>query len=224
MASPPNLLNDDGSASMATLFMMSHHAFRRDLARFARALSLPAGELRSAPLQQEWRFFHGALHGHHQMEDNAVFAGMKAQHPDLAGCIEGLMQDHRRIDPLLERGDAAFAQLPQATGDALAIVRELQALLDPHLTTEESQIAPQLRGAKQFPAPGSDNELEMYAQGFAWSTQGIAPQVVEQVFTMLPPQLVERLPAAREAFNQRCEQVWGSAQAGSATTPIPNGP
>jgi len=224
MASPPNLLNDDGSASMATMFMMSHHAFRRDLARFVRALSLPAGELRAAALQQEWRFFHGALHGHHQMEDNAIFAGMKAQNPDLVGCIEGLAQDHRRIDPLLERGDAAFAQLPQAAGDALAVVRELQALLDPHLATEESRIAPQLRGAKHFPPPGSDAELEMYAQGFAWSTQGVAPQVVEQVLTMLPPQLVERLPAARAAFNGRCEQVWGSAQAGNATTPIPNGP
>lgn len=224
MASPPNLLNDDGSASMATMFMMSHHGFRRDLARFVRALSQPAAEQRTAALQQEWRFFHGALHGHHQMEDNGIFAGMKAQNPDLAGCIEGLAQDHRRIDPLLERGDAAFAQLPQASADALAVVRELQSLLDPHLATEESQIAPQLRGAKHFPAPGSDAELELYAQGFAWSTQGIAPQVVEQVFLMLPAQLVERLPAARAAFDARCEQTWGSAQAGSATTPIPNGP
>ena len=34
----PNLLNDDGSASMATLLMMSHHAFRRDLGRLLRAV------------------------------------------------------------------------------------------------------------------------------------------------------------------------------------------
>ncbi len=27
----PNLLNDDGTASMATMLMLSHHAFRRDI-------------------------------------------------------------------------------------------------------------------------------------------------------------------------------------------------
>jgi len=38
-----NLLNEDGSASMATALLMSHHAFRRDIARFAGALEKVAG-------------------------------------------------------------------------------------------------------------------------------------------------------------------------------------
>lgn len=224
MASAPLLLNDDGTASMASMFMMSHHAFRRDLQRFERALAAPASQLRSEALQEEWKNYHGALHGHHSMEDANIFPGMKQQSPALAACIDGLSRDHHQIDPLLERGDAAFAGLPDTAGEALAIVRELQELLTPHLATEESEIIPLLRGAKQFPAPPDEAMLEMYAQGFAWSAQGIAPQVLEQVFALLPPALTAKLPAARAAFDERCIKVWGSAQAGNATTPIPNGP
>lgn len=224
MASTPDLLNDDGSASMASLFMMSHHAFRRDLQRFERALSLPAAELRGDALEQEWQNFHGALHGHHSMEDANIFPSMKQQSPALAACIEGLARDHRQIDPLLEKGDTAFASLPATAADALAVIRALQGLLHAHLATEEAELVPLLRGAKHFPPPGSEAELEMYAQGFAWSSQGVAPAVVEQVYALLPAALAERLPAARAAFDARCEKVWGSAQAGSATTPIPNGP
>jgi hypothetical protein len=35
---PPRLLNDDGTASVATALLMSHHAFRRDTAQLAAAL------------------------------------------------------------------------------------------------------------------------------------------------------------------------------------------
>ena len=45
MSHVPQLLNDDGTASIATAIMMSHHGFRRDLARFARALAqIAAGD------------------------------------------------------------------------------------------------------------------------------------------------------------------------------------
>ena len=98
----PQLLNDDGSASMATALMMSHHAFRRDLARFA-----------------------AALHGHHQAEDTGIFPGLRSAAP----VVEALEADHRRIDPLLERADAAFGGLPAAREEALAVVGQLQDLL-----------------------------------------------------------------------------------------------
>src|SRR5213075_2243554 len=111
MPTPPNLLNDDGTASMATMFMMSHHAFRRDLGRFAKALrSLGSDAARAQALREEWAKFRGALHGHHQVEDTSMFPSMRAQHAELANVIDGLAADHRKIDPLLEQGDAAFAQ------------------------------------------------------------------------------------------------------------------
>ena len=221
MSSPPNLLNDDGSASMATMFMMSHHAFRRDLGRFAKALSGLAGDAtRAQALREEWTKFHGALHGHHQVEDTGMFPSMREQHPEQASVIDNLSADHRKIDPLLERGDAAFAKLPDTT-DALALVTELTQLLTPHLATEEAELIPHIRGAKQFPVPPDPAMASMYADGFAWSAHGIAPDIVTKVFELLPPVVTSQLPAARAAFEARCQKVWGPVQAGSARTPIP---
>jgi hypothetical protein len=68
----------------------------------------------------------------------------------------------------------------------------------------------------------SEAELEMFAEGFAWSTHGIAPDIVERLNEILPAALVERLPAARAAFRARCEPVWGSAAADASRTPVPD--
>lgn len=221
MASVPNLLNDDDSASMATMFMMSHHGFRRDLARFARALTRGDVSERVQPLQEEWRSFKNTLHGHHQMEDSNMFPNMLGQFPALSECIAQLSADHAQIDPLLAQGDTAFAELPN-TAAAIAIVRQLQALLDSHLAREEENIVPLIRGAKTFPTPGSEAEAAMYAQGFAWCMQGIAADISTKVYALLPEIVTARLPAALRAFDERCERVWGSAKAGATRTPVPD--
>ncbi len=45
--------------------------------------------------------------------------------------------------------------------------------------------------------PEADDDMAaMYAQGFAWSMQGIAPEVLDRVREMLPDILVAKLPAA----------------------------
>jgi hypothetical protein len=89
---------------------------------------------------------------------------------------------------LLVEGDQAFAQLPD-TRAAAALVAHLWALLGPHLRLEEDRIIPLLRGARQFPPVASPEELELFAQGFAWASHGIAPEVLEKVYAMLPPEL-----------------------------------
>ena len=220
---PPKLLNDDGTASIATALMMSHHGFRRDLMRFEIALErVKSGDgSRIDALREEWQRYRGTLHGHHEAEDQNLFPNMKNQHPALAATIDRLSADHRRIDPLLERGDLAFAELPD-TAQAEAVVAELIALLDPHLATEEAEVIPLLREAKEFPPPANDAEAEMYVQGFAWASHGVAPDVLEQVYAMLPESLRALLPAARAEFDARCERVWGSARAGASLTPIPD--
>jgi hemerythrin-like domain-containing protein len=223
MATPPNLLNDDGSASMATMFMMSHHGLRRDLYRFERALAdgAPLDDARAQALREEWQSYRQTLHGHHHVEDSAMFPNMRAQSPQLAACIDGLTAQHQQIDPLLARGDDAFAALPN-TAPALAVVRELSQLLEPHLATEEENLVPLIRQARAFPGPSTDAEADMYAQGFAWSSHGIAPDIVEKVDALLPEILTSRLPAARSAFEARCVRAWGTARAGAARTPIPD--
>jgi hypothetical protein len=219
----PTLLNDDGTASMATPIMMSHHAFRRDLVLFERALQrIAQGDTtRLGALKEEWAQFRAHLSGHHQAEDNGLFPALVAKHPKLQATIERLDSDHRRIDPLLELGDTGFAALP-ATFAAIAVVRELIELLGPHLAIEEAELIPWLRNDRTFPVPPTDADAETYAKGFAWAIHGIAPDVIEQLLTILPESLRRRLPAARTVFERRYERVWGSAKAGAARTPIPD--
>ena len=222
----PNLLNDDGSASMATAFLMSHHAFRRDIARFASALRrLSEGDQARIPaLQKEWQGYHGALHGHHTIEDQNIFPGLRAEQKDLVAIIDQLAAQHRRIDPLLESGDRAFASLPGATAEAALIVGQLSSLLDEHLALEEAHVIRFLRGAHEFPPPATDAEAVLYADGFAWSSDGIAPEVLDKVYAMLPEALRSRLPAARAVFDERCDRVWGERARGSSRTSVPDWP
>jgi hemerythrin-like domain-containing protein len=155
MATP--LLNDDGSASMATLIMCSHHAFRRDIACFAEGVAaIAAGdESRVGAVRDEWKRFQAALHGHHTSEDNGIFPTLRAEHPELASAIDELDAHHRAIDPLLARGYEVFADLPRQARAACEVIGALAELLALHLDTEERTVIPYLRDAKQFPAPAS---------------------------------------------------------------------
>jgi hemerythrin-like domain-containing protein len=226
MAKATTLLNDDGTASMATAMMMSHHGFRRDLTRFARALAELDGSdgARASALQGEWRAYHEALHHHHEAEDTRMFPHFASQIPALAPVIEGLTVEHRRLDPLLERGDAAFARLPDVphVAEARAVIAELGELLAPHLELEEAQIIPYLRNTKDFPPPANDEEATLFADGFAWSAHGVAREVLDKVDAMLPAALRARMPAAREAFAARHERVWGKTAPASTYTSLPD--
>ncbi len=214
---PTNLLNDDGTASMATMIMTSHHAFRRDLARFAAALgSVPASALRDA-----WKKFAEHLHGHHEAEDAGLFPAAREQHPGLRAAIDELAAQHEQIAPLLERTAAAFQGLPGTLGEARAAVADATRLLDVHLDLEEATVIPTLRSAREFP-PLPPEQLDLYAAGFAWSLHGLAPDVVAQILLMLPEGLRARLPAARALFDAECVQTFGAtAQTPASRTSVP---
>lgn len=223
MSQPPKLLNEDDTASMATLLLLSHHAFRRDIARFIRAVEqIKAGDTsRVDVVRNEWeKSYRQALHGHHTMEDSTIFPDIKSKHPDLAIALDTLTEQHHQIDPVLEKIDAAFAQLAHPD-QAAVVLDELKTLLDQHLAFEEAQITPSLRDNKEFPTPPDDATANLYAEGFSWSMQGIAPEVLDQVKKLLPDILLAKLPAAQAEFEKRSERVWGTYTVGSATTPIP---
>ncbi|MEK7650007.1 MAG: hemerythrin domain-containing protein [Patescibacteria group bacterium] len=223
--SSPKLLNDDGTASMATMLLLSHHAFRRDIMRLIRAVAeiKTGNSSRADAVRSEWeKSYRQALHGHHTMEDANIFPDIKGKHPDLASAIDTLTQQHHKIDPVLERGDAAFADLAHPES-AETVLSELKTLLDKHLAFEESQITPFLRDSKTFPVPADDAVAAMYAQGFAWSMQGIDPKVLDEVRKLLPEILLKKLPAAQAEFEARSERTWGTYTVGSAVTPIPEG-
>lgn len=225
MSQPPNLLDDDGTASMATMLLLSHHAFRRDIARFIRAVAQMKADdgSHAEAVREEWeKNYRQALHGHHMMEDSKIFPDIRGKHPDLGPALDRLTDQHHHIDPLLEKGDAAFADLSHPE-KAEAVLLELKTLLDAHLAFEEAEITPALRGVTDFPLPTDDAMAALFAQGFSWSMQGIAPKVLDQVRMMLPEILLAKLPAALADFEARSERVWGTFAAGSATTPVPAG-
>jgi hypothetical protein len=209
---------------MATMLLMSHHAFRRDVIQLARALQrLRAKQAENvAALQQEWQGYRGALHGHHGMEDANIFPSLGSEHPELAPVLARLSAEHQRIDPLLERGDRAFVTIGVATAAAEEVVAELSALLDAHLSLEEANIVAALRQSREFPSPSNETEAALYADGFAWSSHGIAPQVLERVYALLPEVLTSKIPAARAAYRERCMRAWGSADAGASRTSVPD--
>jgi hypothetical protein len=215
----PHLLNDDGAASIATALMMSHHGFRRDLGRFAAALEAFEPS-RAQALRDEWTRFRATLHGHHQSEDHGVFPSLAAR--GLDATLARLQADHRLIDPILERGDGVFAELPSSATRAADVVRELRTLLDPHLALEEAEITPLLRDRKAFPPPATDADATLYASGFAWAMHGVADDVLTKVYVMLPQNLVAKLPAAREAFAARYAAVWGDVAIGATRTSVPS--
>jgi hypothetical protein len=218
----PTLLNADGSASIATLFLTAHHGFRRDVALFAIALGTPSDAARARALQDEWKSYCEKLHGHHNIEDQNIFPGLRAQHASLAAVFDQLSADHKRIDPLLAEGDRAFAALPGAAGPAAAVVTELDTLLNAHLALEEEHVVPLLRDARSFPPLANDGEAQLYAEGFAWSLHGIAPAVVDGICALLPDILLSKLPAARADFEARCRRLWRVPVKGASLTSVPD--
>ena len=225
MSQPPKLLNDDGTASMATMLLMSHHAFRRDITRFIRAIEeRKRGDTsRTEAFCGKWKTsYREALHGHHTIEDTHIFPDLKEKYPELATALDKLTVQHHQIDPILEKGDMAFADLAHPE-QAKAVLIELKILLDEHLTFEEANITPALREGKEFPIPPDEAAANMYAQGFSWSMQGIAPEVLNEVKKLLPELLLAKLPDAAKAFEERSKRVWGAYTVGAATTSVPEG-
>lgn len=127
----------DGPVDMQMMYVM-HHAFRRDLAKFASAAQHTPVEDRTAwrLLARRWAIFAEVLHNHHSgedaglwpwllehgtEEDRATLEAMESEHaeidPLLAACAEGL---DRLADHADEDTRAALAVRLVATRDSLA--------------------------------------------------------------------------------------------------------
>ena len=61
----------------------------------------------------------------------------------------------------------------------------------------------------------------MYAEGFAWSSGGVAATVLAQVYAMLPSALAGKISAARITFDERCRRVWGYTHDTASVISVP---
>jgi iron-sulfur cluster repair protein YtfE (RIC family) len=98
-----------------TIMLAAHDAFRRDLARLARAaasadLSDPA---RRQSVAAGWELLKRELHIHHTAEDELIWPALRPRlvHSEHAlSVLDAMEEEHERIDPLLSAVDAAFTQ------------------------------------------------------------------------------------------------------------------
>jgi iron-sulfur cluster repair protein YtfE (RIC family) len=195
-----------------TIMLAAHDAFRRDLARLARAaasadLSDPA---RRQSVAVGWELFKRELHIHHTAEDELIWPALRPRlvHSEHAlSVLDAMEEEHERIDPLLAAVDA-FTQRdgapdPAAGGagddwpgaDRLAdVIDVLASTLTGHLSHEERDGLPLIgmaltaaewRGVgRKIARKGG---LASAAEMFAWILDGADRQHASATLGQLPP-------------------------------------
>ena len=89
------------------------------------------------------------VHGHHRLEDVALFPALRAADPDIAPVVDRLEADHRVVAAQLDEIEAAVAGDEQER--VIAALDELAAHLLAHLELEEESIGPALRRMDTHP-------------------------------------------------------------------------
>jgi iron-sulfur cluster repair protein YtfE (RIC family) len=129
---------------------MAHHAFRRDLARFAAAARntpVEAVDVWQA-LAVRWEQFGAILHHHHTTEDDVLWPQLlEIVDADGRATLEAMEAEHDLIDPLLASCAAGFAAMGQAPdaetrerlADTAATARDT---LSDHMRHEETEALP----------------------------------------------------------------------------------
>jgi len=94
------------------------------------------------------------VHGHHGLEDAALFPGIRRVNPALSPVIDKLIADHRVVASLLdqiERAATALEIVPEARGDLAAGLSSLSDHLLAHLDYEEENLVPTLSRLSEWP-------------------------------------------------------------------------
>jgi iron-sulfur cluster repair protein YtfE (RIC family) len=203
-----------GPVDMTMMYLM-HHAFRRDLRRFAAAVPVTPCDDRAtwAALAERWDRFSVLLHHHHQGEDAGIWPWLlERATPAERAVLEAMEAEHDKIDPLLAGCSEHFAALGadgdvggDVGGDAagreqhraglsvrLAATRDLLAH---HLRHEETGAIPIIQ-AHMTPADWARIEKEHFRGGDArvklsfvvpWLAEGISPAQLADVLAAVPP-------------------------------------
>ena len=149
-----------------------HSMLRRDLS-IVRGLAdrveagLPPAELRSELRSLEttgplWQLRVNCLqycrfvHGHHRLEDIALFPAIRRGDPGLGGVVDRLQADHRRVSELLDEVEQAAQELTETGAPAgrervTSGLLKLESHLLAHLDFEEESVGPAIRRWEEIP-------------------------------------------------------------------------
>lgn len=205
----------EGPIDMQMMYLL-HHAFRRDLDRFAEAVrATPVDDRRTWRLLGErWELFAEVLHKHHTAEDDLIWPVVtRLGSAEDVLVLEAMESEHREIDPLLEACATGFRRLghraDEDTRAALAVrVCAVRESLRRHLAHEESSaiaIIQRTVGPEQWEA--IDREIgEGYTFGFAvrvvpWVAHDVPREALRRVFAQIetPFRMIWRLSRGRFA-------------------------
>jgi len=176
---------------------MAHHAFRRDLARFAAAARntpVAAVDVWRA-LAVRWEQFGAILHHHHTTEDDVLWPQlMDVADAEGRATLEAMEAEHEVIDPMLAScaaGFAAMAAAPdEATRDRLAHTAETaRDTLSEHMRHEETEALPLVQELLSHEgwdrvekAAGEGKGLKDLMFLVPWVADGLTPAQLETAY------------------------------------------
>jgi hypothetical protein len=180
-----------------TVMLGAHEAFRRDLARLARAAAfadLP-DPARRASVRAGWEVFKRQLHLHHTAEDTIVWPALRDRLGHSAhalSVLDAMEAEHKEIDPLLAAVDEAFGD-PRAAS-LTDVTDALATSLSGHLSHEERDGLPLIGvalTAAEWRGAGIKiarrNGLSRAGEMFAWIADEAGPDQAGAVVGTLPP-------------------------------------
>jgi hypothetical protein len=177
-----------------TEMYVTHDGFRRDLERLGAAAA--AGKTDTPQVREGWQTFKNQLLVHHSVEDAWLWPKLKervAGRADDLALLEAMEAEHAVLDPRLEDVEKALA----AGAPGLpAMVEELRAVLDRHLTHEESEALPLIQSVmtpkdwKGFRgAMARKQRISGAAVWIPWITDGMAASDAQKFLARMPPPL-----------------------------------
>ncbi len=201
---------------------MAHHAFRRDLVRFAAAARQTPVEEADVwrALAVRWEQFSGILHHHHTTEDDVLWPQL-LDVVDATGDTEGratleaMEAEHELIDPLLAAcaaGFAAMAQAPDAaTRDRLADIAESASdTLSEHMRHEETDALPLVQEllsaegwARVEKAAGSGKGATDLMFLVPWVADGLSREQLETAYRSMGQAFRVALALTRGRYQRR---------------------
>jgi hemerythrin-like domain-containing protein len=192
----------DGPVDMFMMYLM-HHAFRRDLGRFASAAPRTPVDDRETwtALAERWARFADILHKHHSGEDAGVWPFLlERADADERVVLLAMEAEHDRIDPQLAACEQLLADLAghgaahdreRVRAQLSVRLAETRELLDHHLRHEESEAMAILQ-RHMTPEDWHRIEEEHFGEGkkdlpyllYAcnWIAEDLSPVVMDGVF------------------------------------------
>lgn len=204
-----------------TMNTIIHAAFRRDLARFDKALAaFPAGSRsRADQLSAAWANFDEQLHHHHRDEETIFFPALRELGAD-ESLVSDLDGEHGRMATALDAAGAAMARFssePTAENaqTARTAIGELNTVMCEHLEHEERDLEPFAAGNASTPqmkaALAAVRKSHKGGAGtfFAWLQDGADRDAHTALRREVPaPVLFVLGRLAGRDYNRRIAPVW----------------